>query len=562
MPLILGVDADTRKVNPKIQKAARKAAADIKRLEKQSISSAARIESAFSGVSSSVGFLFGGAAILRGIKFISDETSNLEESINAVNVVFAKGSGIILKFGEDAARSVGLANSEFNQLSTITGALLKDTGLSLDGVADKTIVLTKRASDLASVFNTDVKDALSAINQAIRGETEAIRRYAGDVTDATLQTFLLSRGLRINVKDLTQQEKRLQRIALIMDQTKDVMDDFINTQFSFANQVRITNSRLKDFAAQGSFLNEELGQTLGHVNNLFDTLDKNEELASKFASGDFKGAVNDFFTIDPVTFDDIKKAFGLLDEVTQFKGRSEATQEFLDLIIEVDKVELHLLEVEGLRNEAIQEGVDNLLKLTGANEFTDFVDGIGRSFEEDVLPPMEEVVAGMGEAATLSERWAANQAALAESIPELPKNIKIVDEEMERAEAAAGRFSQNLARALISGQGLEKSLLNAAISFGLSFIPGGSNFGGFFGHGGVAPGGFVPSIAGEGGGSPEIIQSATPIKVTPLTTTTNNNNKMNLTIVLPGVITLDRFNLENEIMPLVGQIMRDGGLQA
>jgi hypothetical protein len=40
--------------------------------------------------------------------------------------------------------------------------------MNLDKVADSTIDLTKRAADLASVFNTDVDVAMSAINQALR----------------------------------------------------------------------------------------------------------------------------------------------------------------------------------------------------------------------------------------------------------------------------------------------------------------------------------------------------------------------------------------------------------
>ena len=63
-------------------------------------------------------------------------------------------------------------------MSTITGALLKDTGLSMEEVAEQTIMLTERAADMASVFNTDVTESMDAILQATRGETEAIRRFA------------------------------------------------------------------------------------------------------------------------------------------------------------------------------------------------------------------------------------------------------------------------------------------------------------------------------------------------------------------------------------------------
>lgn len=184
-----------------------------------------------------------------------NNASNLGESVNAVNVVFGNGADKILKFGEDAAKSVGLAASEFNQLSTVTGALLKDTGLSMEDVAGKTIDLTKRAADMASVFNTDVTDALSAINQAIRGETQAIRKYAGNVTDAEIENELLSRGIKKSSAELSEQEKRLIRLDIIMRQTAISSGDFAKTSDEVANKTRILKAEIQNKSA-------ELGQRL------------------------------------------------------------------------------------------------------------------------------------------------------------------------------------------------------------------------------------------------------------------------------------------------------------
>jgi len=145
----------------------------------------------------------------------------------------------------------------------------------------------------------------------------------------------------------------------------------------------------------------------------------------------------------------------------------------------------------------------------------------------------------------------------AKATEDMREEIEGVSEAQKKAATAAGTFSQNLARALISGKGLEKSLLSAAISLGLSFIPGGSLFGGFFGHGGRAPGGFIPSIVGEGGGA-EIIQSATPIRVTPLTTTNNNKFNNHFTLVFPAVRELDDFELQTNIIPKINALVQGG----
>ena len=176
--------------------------------------------------------------------------SDLEESMNAVNVIFSDGAKVIHEFGENSARSVGLSTAKFNELASVTGALLKDVGLPMEEVAGLTTDLAIRAADMASVMNTSVEDALSAVGQALRGETEAIRRYAGDVTDASLQVFALSEGIQKQVSEMTEQEKRLLRVSLIMQQTNTMAGDFANTSESLANRMRIARAEFANTSAE------------------------------------------------------------------------------------------------------------------------------------------------------------------------------------------------------------------------------------------------------------------------------------------------------------------------
>ncbi len=196
--------------------------------------------------------LFGGAAaaaVTYGLSKALNSAVDLGESVNAVQVVFGDASERIFEFGNTAATAAGLAKSEFNSMATLTGALLKDTGLSMNEVADTTVDLTKRAADLASVFNTDVGDAMAAINAAVRGETEAIRRYAADVTDASLQQYALANGISTSVSKMSEQEKRLLRVKVIMAQTAVATGDFVNTSDSLANRQRILDAQLKNVSS-------------------------------------------------------------------------------------------------------------------------------------------------------------------------------------------------------------------------------------------------------------------------------------------------------------------------
>ena len=221
----------------------------------RSASVAARAASKFKAAGQALnrvgrGFLLGVTLPIVGIGIASIKmATDVTESVNAVQVVFGAGAKTILDFGKTSATSVGLSTAAFNQMATETGALLGDVGLNMNEVANLTNTLALRAADLASVFNTDVALAMSAINQALRGETEAIRKFAGDVTDATLEQFLLAEGINKTVASMTQQEKRLLRVRVLMDQTKIVAGDFARTQGELANQTRIFRARLADLSA-------------------------------------------------------------------------------------------------------------------------------------------------------------------------------------------------------------------------------------------------------------------------------------------------------------------------
>ena len=77
---------------------------------------------------------------------------DLEEAMNAVNVVFDDAAGAIAEYGETSAEVVGMSSAEFAQMAAQTGALLQNLGLDTHAAADETIYLTERAADMASIY--------------------------------------------------------------------------------------------------------------------------------------------------------------------------------------------------------------------------------------------------------------------------------------------------------------------------------------------------------------------------------------------------------------------------
>lgn len=248
----------------------------------------------------------GVTAPLAGLAFtMVNASSDLEESQNALNVVFGESSAKLDAYGDTAAETVGLAKSEFNELSSVTGSFLQNLGFDSDEAADKTIELTERAADMASVFNTDVDQALGAVQSALKGEFNPIENFAVKMNQAAINAKVLEMGLvpvTQNTLEIEEAQIKAQRavenlnevmadeestaldleeaqlavdkaqaklseamegstgeitdnmkaqaaLAIIMEQTERLSGDFQNTSDGLANSTRIVKAELKDQAA-------------------------------------------------------------------------------------------------------------------------------------------------------------------------------------------------------------------------------------------------------------------------------------------------------------------------
>jgi hypothetical protein len=194
-------------------------------------------------------FTVAGAAITGGIALMVNGASDLQESINAVNVTFGDAADKILEFGEGAAKKAGLSMAEFNQAIIPIGALLNNMGFEADAAAESSIALTQRAADLASVFNTSVQDALIAIGSGLRGQTEPLLAYGSNLSAVEVKAHALATGIVETNRELTESEKVAARLSLLMSQTEQAAGDFANTSDSLANMMRILGADVKNTSA-------------------------------------------------------------------------------------------------------------------------------------------------------------------------------------------------------------------------------------------------------------------------------------------------------------------------
>lgn len=186
--------------------------------------------------------LAAGAAM---VKFASDA----EETQNKVQVAFGKNAEILNKWSKTAIKTMGLAGQSALDSAALYGDMATGMGISQGNAAKMAMSLTQLGADMASFKNISNDMAQTALKSIFTGETESLKNLGIVMTQANLQNFALSKGIRKKIDDMTEEEKVQLRYQFILAKTKNAQGDFLRTGGGFANQSRMFGESLKEIAA-------------------------------------------------------------------------------------------------------------------------------------------------------------------------------------------------------------------------------------------------------------------------------------------------------------------------
>lgn len=256
-----------------------------------------------------------GEGIRDGISFALgtiDIASDLNESLNAVEVSYGNAADGIFKIGQTSARTFGLGAREVNSYAVQFSAFSKNIAGEGGNVVGTFESILGRATDFASVMNLEVAEALTLFQSGLAGETEPLRRYGIDLSAAAVEAYALANGLvessidtrkveiaqgrlaratkaygddvakygeqsdqaavareKVTLAEIavekamsgakvtmTEQQKQQARYAYLLEQTNLTAGDFANTSDELANKQRIQAALWDDLQARmgASFL--------------------------------------------------------------------------------------------------------------------------------------------------------------------------------------------------------------------------------------------------------------------------------------------------------------------
>jgi hypothetical protein len=141
----------------------------------------------------SVGF----QALQAAVRFAGDsitQARDLERNMSALGTVFGNLTPRMEAFAKSAS-AMGISQSDAAKTATFLGSVLKQAGLPMDQVAQKTEELTTLAQDLATTYGYDTSEALTAMTALFRGEYDPIEKFGVALKQNEVNALVAAKGL-------------------------------------------------------------------------------------------------------------------------------------------------------------------------------------------------------------------------------------------------------------------------------------------------------------------------------------------------------------------------------
>ncbi len=325
---------DTSKYTANAQGAAR-STAKIQGAADKTAGSMSKLSQTAGKLGLALGAAFAAKAVLDFAKSAINAFSNLEESVNAVEVSVGDASEGVLALGENSAEQFGLSTRAVNEAAVAMSAFADKIDAADPAGAFGNVL--QRATDFASVMNIEVEESLLLFRSGLAGESEPLRKFGIDVSAATVNLVGLAAGLGGANGKLDEGEKVQARYLAIMEQTEKTAGDFANTSEGLANRQRILAAQWEEMQATiGKELEPAMTKLLGVATKLIPIV------------GRLSGAIGD-------TVKDLIPIIDLVATLTnEFGTFTEASEE------SAESAELFSLSLGGLIDAITLQGLKDI----------------------------------------------------------------------------------------------------------------------------------------------------------------------------------------------------------
>lgn len=164
--------------------------------------------------------------------------SDAEEAANKFDVVMGDSSDSVRDALERLTDTIPLTRSEMEGLAAGAQDMLVPMGVARDEAAGMSLRFVELAGDLGSFNNVGTDQVLMAIQSALAGSSEPMRRYGVDTREAALEAIALKEGLIEQGEEMTTAARAQAVLLAIQKDSTDAMGDAARTADSTANLMK------------------------------------------------------------------------------------------------------------------------------------------------------------------------------------------------------------------------------------------------------------------------------------------------------------------------------------
>lgn len=262
--------------------------------------------------------------------------ADFEQAVGKMEVVFEQNARNIDKWAQNSLKNFGLSRSTAIEMVADFGALFKGVGINIVKTEEWSKTLVERTMDLANFYNTSVDETINALNAIVTGQTQPLRRFGINMTQATLQEYAYSKGIRKKIQDMTEAEKVQLRYNYVVEKTAMAVGTTARESDTATGQLNKFKESVKELAL--SFSEQILPlivPLIEGLNNLIEKFSGLSDGTKKFIVilAGVVAAIGPVLLIVGTLFKSIKNisdGIGAIPDI--IKGVSKAGKAFKDLL--------------------------------------------------------------------------------------------------------------------------------------------------------------------------------------------------------------------------------------
>lgn len=174
------------------------------------------------------------------------EMNSYIENVNLFTVSMGKYADEVMDYAEKVQDAMGIDMSEFIRNQGIFMNMASGFGVAEDKAYKLSKGLTELAYDISSFYNVDVDTAFQRLQSGIAGEIEPVRRWGIALDQASMQEWMLKKGIDAKVNSLNQADKAMVRYNMMVEAMagNGAIGDFARTLITPANAIRILQQQI------------------------------------------------------------------------------------------------------------------------------------------------------------------------------------------------------------------------------------------------------------------------------------------------------------------------------